>query len=78
VSPEPGEYELAIGWLADPGTVLDVAVGGRTVRLVSQGGCEESFVGLVSIRPSAEARFSTTDDLHLDYLELYRPESKKR
>jgi hypothetical protein len=45
---------------------------------VSQGGCEASVVGAVSIRPSAEARFSTAADLHLDYLELHRPESKKR
>jgi hypothetical protein len=78
VSPEPGDYDLVIGWLADPGTALDVAVAGRSARLVSRGGCQASTFGKVSIRDVAEARFSTTRDLHLDYLELDRPESKKR
>jgi hypothetical protein len=78
VAPEPGTYELVIGWLADPGTLLEVAVPGRTTRLVSQGGCQASSVGEVSIRDVEEARFSTSRDLHLDYLELDRGESKKR
>jgi hypothetical protein len=78
VTPEPGDHELVIGWLADPGTVLEVAVAGRSVRLVSQGGCQASSIGEVSIRDVEKARFSTTGDLHLDYLELGRPESKKR
>jgi hypothetical protein len=78
VAPEPGDYELVIGWLADPGTVLEVAVADRSVRLVSRGGCQSSSVGDVSVRDVGKARFSTTRDLHLDYLELDRPESKKR
>jgi hypothetical protein len=78
VAPEPGDYELVIGWLADPGTVLEIVAAGRSARLVSQGGCQASSIGEVSLRKTDDARFSTTRDLHLDYLELDRGESKKR
>lgn len=82
VPPAPGDYELVVGWLADPGTVLDVTLGNRKTRLThpggGPGGCVASRVGSVSLRRWAEARFASSRDLHLDYLELDRPESKKR
>jgi hypothetical protein len=78
IAPSPGEPELTLGWLADPGTLLVASVGGRITRFVSVGGCQRSTIGTVSIRRSAEVRLSSSKDLILDYLELGRPESKKR
>lgn len=78
VSLSPGDHELTLGWLADPGTVLEVSAAGLTTRLVSEGGCQTSSLGRLSIRRAAEVRFQTSKDLLLDYLELDRPESKKR
>ena len=78
VGPEPGDFVLVVGWLADPGSTLDVSVGSLSARLVSEGGCTASIVGKVTLRPSAEVRFQARQDLHLDYLELDRGESKKR
>jgi hypothetical protein len=78
VAPEPGDYDLVVGWLADPGTTLEVSTGSLSVRLVSEGGCTASVVGRVALRPSAEVRLNARKDLHLDYLELHRGESKKR
>jgi hypothetical protein len=74
----PGDHHLAIGWLADPGSFLDVAVQDLRVRVESRGGCQVSSIGSVSVRRTAEVRFESSSDLHLDYLELDRRESKKR
>jgi len=73
VPPQSGEYDLTIGWLADPGTPLTVSKGDRSVRVVAGGsGCFRSPLGRFSVAPGERIRFDAPRDLVLDYLDLTR------
>jgi hypothetical protein len=79
VSPGPGEKELVLGWLADPGSSLVVRAAGHERALSSAGGgCLRSSLFAMAVPDGARIRFRTSNALVLDYLELSQPESKKR
>jgi len=73
VPPERGEYEVSVGWLADPGTPLTATTADRSVRVVAGGsGCLRSSLGRFRVSPGGRIRFETPRDLVLDYLDLTR------
>jgi hypothetical protein len=73
VAPEPGTYHLDIGWLADPGSVLEVTLGGRSTRLTAgRSGCARSPIGRFSVERGQTMRVSASRNLLLDYVDLGR------
>jgi hypothetical protein len=73
VAPEPGTYHLDIGWLADPGAVLEVTLGGRSTRLTAgRSGCARSPIGRFSVERGQTMRVSASRNLLLDYVDLGR------
>ena len=79
VAPEPGEYTVHIGWLADPGTELRVSIAGDDVSLHhSERGCERTKVGTYRLPAVTQTRLRGGHTLLVDYLDLTRVDSKKR
>jgi hypothetical protein len=81
----PGRYELTVGWLADPQTELGVSIDGSRTSLAGarngnreQGGCFRSAPREVELAGRTKVRLDAPRDVIVDYLELTRPEAKKR
>jgi hypothetical protein len=85
VAPEPGRYDLTLGWLADPAQELRVSLGRERVTLTGASGgqhgrsaCFESRAFSVALDSSAHVTLESNDDLIIDYLELVPIDTKKR
>jgi len=78
-APKTDDYEVTLGWLADPGAALILTVGGRSVRIVhGPAGCERSLLGTFRLGPTNRLGVRTAADALLDYLELTGASSKYR
>jgi hypothetical protein len=76
-APEPGRYHVALGWMADPQTVVRLAVAGSALQATHRGsGCEVADLGEIELGTTATVLVSTDRSLLLDYLELTRVTSK--
>jgi len=77
--PSGGDYAVTLGWMADPGARLSVAVGGRSVELTHGGaGCERTELGTVRLAPSNRVALQTRADVLVDYVELTPTNAKYR
>jgi hypothetical protein len=78
--PEPGDYELVVGWLAQPATQLRVTVGGQAFTPInSAASCSQHRLGIVRLAGTQriELRAEGGSPI-LDYIELERADSKRR
>jgi hypothetical protein len=78
-APQPNDYSIELGWLADPGAVLAVQLAGKSLYVVhGAGGCERTALGTFRLRPTNRIAVRTSADALLDYLELTGTNSKYR
>jgi hypothetical protein len=80
VPPSAGLYTIHLGWLADPGAELRVAIGGVEGRLArkAEPGCERTELGTFHLSGVTQTRLRAGHTLLVDYLDLTRVDSKKR
>lgn len=78
-APKTDDYEVTLGWLADPGAALTVNLAGRSVRIVhGPAGCERARLGSFRLGPTNRIGVRTEADALLDYVELAATNSKYR
>ncbi|HEY3499560.1 MAG TPA: hypothetical protein VGK73_32945, partial [Polyangiaceae bacterium] len=79
VAPIAGEYDIYLGWLADPNTELRVSVAENAI-VVTHGprGCERTKLGTFHLPEVTRTRLEAGRTLLVDYLDLARVDSKKR
>jgi hypothetical protein len=85
VAPEPGLYDLEVGWLADPRTEFAVSINGTRTALTgardgmaTPGGCLSARARPSEVTGRVMVRLDAPGDVIVDYLALRRPEAKKR
>jgi hypothetical protein len=78
-APTAGDYIAALGWLADPGTTLQVVVADQRRTIVHRGaGCESSELGTLHLDPTNRLTLASPGEPIIDYLELSPTNSKYR
>jgi hypothetical protein len=80
VPPNAGDYQVGVGWLADPGTELAVTIGGvkRSITHTDPRGCGHHELGTFRLADVNRVRLEAGHTLLVDYLDLTRVDSKKR
>ncbi|HVR19633.1 MAG TPA: hypothetical protein VMS65_08050, partial [Polyangiaceae bacterium] len=85
VPPSAGQYELSVGWLADPRAELRVSIGTSRASLVgaSNGvstgaGCFTGHAFSIELDQRARLTLNAADEVIVDYVELTPVETKKR
>jgi hypothetical protein len=85
VPPKPGRYEVAIGWLADPRTIVGIHTAGARASLIGArdgraagGGCFEAPAFEIDLRGPSRVSLSASNDVIIDHLTLTGWETKKR
>jgi hypothetical protein len=78
-APDDAVYEIKLGWLADPGTVLSVTLGRRKLTLVhGPGTCESASLGAETLGAARRVTLETRGDVVVDGFELTRVNAKYR
>jgi len=70
-APKPGRNLVSMGWLADPGTRLEVSLGGQEVEVVhGPAGCEATPLGTFTLDAFGPVGLKTDRDVIVDYFEV--------
>ncbi|HEV8549663.1 MAG TPA: hypothetical protein VGQ57_11560 [Polyangiaceae bacterium] len=78
-APVEGDYEIILGWLADPNAVLELVVRGARQQSVHRtSGCEATSLGVIHLGPTNRIGVTTQASVLLDYFELRRANAKYR
>lgn len=78
-TPSEGEYTVDIGWLADPGTILQVTLADQERTIIHQGpACESTALGPIHLAPTNHLRLSSPGEPIIDYVELIPTNAKYR
>jgi hypothetical protein len=78
--PEPGDYELAVGWMAESPTTLRVSLGGHAFAPINSApDCSRHVLGLVRLAGTERIVLRAEGGSPiLDYIELQAVDSKRR
>jgi hypothetical protein len=77
--PSRGDYTLTLGWMAETGAHLTVALAGRTFDLThGHAGCESTPLGTLTLAPANRLALRTREDVIVDYVEAAPANSKYR
>jgi len=78
-APADGEYDVKVGWLADPGAPLEVTIAGQHYPAVHVApNCETTDLGVIHLSTTNRVTLSTPADAIVDYLELTPANAKYR